>query len=216
MWLFLDESGDCGFDFKKSKTSPVLVITALVCYSPRILQLFKTSVKRTLKIKLNHKRKRTKVEREMKGGNTTLSAKRYFLNGLQKFPEWEIYSIVVDKRNFKKAIPDASQKHSFYNQVVAKLLLELEYINAPPKVSLVIDRSKHKREQKEFDSYIRNLIVPLLPKKSQLFIDHAASHEDCLIQSVDMFAWGIARKYEAGDTGWYDNFADRICKEIIF
>lgn len=35
------------------------------------------------------------------------------------------------------------------------------------------------------------------------------------LQAVDLFCWGIFRKYERGETTWYDVFRERIAGEVI-
>jgi hypothetical protein len=53
--IFLDESGDLGFDFSKQKTSGKFVITLLVCNNAECNVGFRKAVRRTLKKKLNHR-----------------------------------------------------------------------------------------------------------------------------------------------------------------
>jgi hypothetical protein len=47
-------------------------------------------------------------------------------------------------------------------------------------------------------------------------IYHDYSHRNKPLQAVDLFAWGIYRKYEHGDTRWYDVFQERIVFEEIY
>ncbi len=39
-----------------------------------------------------------------------------------------------------------------------------------------------------------------------LTIEHVDSQQSLGIQAVDLFSWGIYRKYEHNDTKWYDYF----------
>ncbi|GJQ57390.1 MAG: DUF3800 domain-containing protein [Candidatus Scalindua sp. AMX11] len=57
MFIFLDESGDLGFDFNKRKTTKKFVITLLVCNSDETRREFTKAVRRTLKNKLNRGKK---------------------------------------------------------------------------------------------------------------------------------------------------------------
>ena len=36
------------------------------------------------------------------------------------------------------------------------------------------------------------------------------------LQAADMFAWGIFRKYEAGDLEWYDVFKEKVSYEKLY
>lgn len=56
MFIFLDESGDLGFDFGKPKTSRHFVIALLVCDDKLTQTGIRTAVSRTLKNKLNQKK----------------------------------------------------------------------------------------------------------------------------------------------------------------
>jgi len=103
--IYLDESGDLGFDFSKRKTSRKFVITLLVNYDRSTATQFKKAVRRTLKNKVNHKKKRK--------------------------------------------------------------------------------------------------IVPL-------YITHELSQDNTGLQVVDLFCWGLFRKYESNDTKWYDVFKEAI------
>ncbi|MBM4055750.1 MAG: DUF3800 domain-containing protein [Planctomycetes bacterium] len=76
MIIFLDESGDLGFDFRKRKTTKKFVITLLVCNSDAARKEFTKAVMRTLKNKLNQKKKNSRQITELKGINTTLEIKR--------------------------------------------------------------------------------------------------------------------------------------------
>jgi hypothetical protein len=51
MYIYLDESGDLGFDFSKTKTTKKFVITLLVCDTPMAPAIFKKAVHRTLRNK---------------------------------------------------------------------------------------------------------------------------------------------------------------------
>ncbi len=61
MIIYLDESGDLGFDFVNKKPSQKFVITLLVCRNKGAVDAFKGAVRRTLKNKLNHKKKNKRV-----------------------------------------------------------------------------------------------------------------------------------------------------------
>ncbi|MCI0696713.1 DUF3800 domain-containing protein [candidate division KSB1 bacterium] len=45
---------------------------------------------------------------------------------------------------------------------------------------------------------------------------HSFSHEIKLLQAVDLFAWGFFRKYEVGDTRWYDVFREKVVFERVY
>lgn len=64
MSIFIDESGDLGFNFDKKGTKPFFVIGALVCNNVNAYKGIQRAVERTLKNKLRKKsKKQTKDNR---------------------------------------------------------------------------------------------------------------------------------------------------------
>jgi hypothetical protein len=51
LYIYLDESGDLGFDFANKKPSRYFVMTALVCKNKQSSQIILQAVRRTLKNK---------------------------------------------------------------------------------------------------------------------------------------------------------------------
>jgi hypothetical protein len=45
---------------------------------------------------------------------------------------------------------------------------------------------------------------------------HERSHDNQGLQAVDLFCWGIFRKYETGDAEWYDMYRDAIAFETEY
>ena len=53
--IYLDESGDLGFNFENNGTPRYFIITVLVCGDKFSMSQFKSAVRRTLKNKLKRK-----------------------------------------------------------------------------------------------------------------------------------------------------------------
>jgi hypothetical protein len=53
-------------------------------------------------------------------------------------------------------------------------------------------------------------IAGLLPLNTRLIIEHQASFDNLGIQAVDLFSWGIFKKYEACDKTWYQVYEERV------
>ncbi len=90
--------------------------------------------------------------------------------------------------------------------LIEKLPLRETFVNA----RLIVDRSKNKDDIKDFNQYLKNQIEALLPLNIGLSIEHLTSQENTGLQAVDLFCWGIARKYEHSDIEWYDVFKHKI------
>ena len=79
MLIYLDESGDLGFDLAKTKTTRKFTVTALVCFSQVAERDLTKAVRRTLKKKVNRSKNKSRWVEELKGTGTSLQVKQYFL-----------------------------------------------------------------------------------------------------------------------------------------
>ncbi len=215
MIIYLDESGNLGFDFSKAGTSKTFIITLLVCNDRESVNGFKTAVRRTLKHKIN-KKKGAFNARELKGSETLYGVKAYFYRQLPQ-DGWCIYSVVLDKQRLLASMVKLPEKKKIYN-FLARFILEklpLSTVDSP-NVMLVVDRSKGKEEIYEFNEYVTNHLEGLLPLNVTLYISHEQSHDNTGLQAVDSFCWGIFKRHETGDEEWYAMFKERVDGEFIY
>jgi len=93
MWhLYLDESGDLGFDFVNKKPSKFFTITILAVSSDERNKALISATKKVIRKKLNPKNK-NKIH-ELKGSSTTLEIKKYFYKQVKEI-KFGIYSITL-------------------------------------------------------------------------------------------------------------------------
>ncbi|HEU0189259.1 MAG TPA: DUF3800 domain-containing protein [Gallionella sp.] len=215
MYIFLDESGDLGFDFGKAGTSRQFVISLLVCRDKQAQDGFRRAVSRTLKNKLNHRKDSTRTVAELKGTGTTFPIKRYFFRQLPK-DGWQIYSVTLNKLRVDAPLRSKAGKKKLYNFLARFILEKVHFPKDVQQVSLVVDRCKNKEEIKDFNQYMVNQLEALLPLNARLNIDHLGSHESAGLQAVDLFCWGIARKDGLGDAEWYAVFQDKVSFTTIY
>lgn len=209
MFIFLDESGDLGFDFKKRKTTKKFVITLLVCESDETRHEFTKAIRRTLKNKLNRKKNNSRQVTELKGTGTTIDIKKYFFRNI-KSDKWAIYSLVLNKVRVESHLQTKTGKKKLYNFLSRVLLEKLNLYDAKRNVELVVDRCKNKEEVRDFNLYLINQLEALLPLNTNLNISHLTSQESAGLQAVDLFSWGIFRKYEGNDYAWYTIYQHKI------
>lgn len=214
MYIYLDERGDLGFDFSKKGTSRKFVITLLVCDDRNTQRQFKKAISRTIRNKIFRKRK---IDRyvELKGTNTSLAIKQYFLRLIHS-ENWRIYSVVLNKQNIAYEIQPAGVKHKLYNFLARFLIERLPLSATYTNVQLIVDRCKNREQIREFNRYLQTHIEGQLPLKTAFNVEHLDSHEDAGLQAVDMFCWGIGRKYECSDTEWYQCYQDKIAFETEY
>jgi len=206
-WLYLDESGDLGFDFVNKKPSEYFTICILATSQRTSNLAFKRAVKRTLKNKLNGKSNRARIIEELKGSATRLEIKKYAWNHLrdQKFG---IYSLTLNKRRLYEQL--AQDKNRVYNFIARQVIDQLPFEKADGGVQLIVDRSKGKKQVWKFNDYIRTQLEGRIPPDVSLDFIHADSKLWPGIQWADMFAWGIFQKYERRNLEWYDTFRSKI------
>ncbi len=210
-YIYLDESGDLGFDFKNKHPSKYFTITILVTAD---FSIIKSAVKKTLKNKVNYKNKK-RIVCELKGSATNIEVKNYFYNKIAKDDNWFLSTVILDKQNLikNKHVPT---KERLYNQISKAVLEDIDMLRNASIVQLYIDRSKSLKEIRIFDMYIKSHLEINLQANAKLYIEHINSEKNIGLQAVDMFCYGISRKYEIGDDTWYDLFKHRIKREIIY
>lgn len=214
MIIFLDESGDLGFDFSKPKTSGKFVITLLVCQNRDATDCLRKAVSRTLKNKLNHKKGGRTIQ-ELKGTESSLEVKQYFYRQLHR-AGWQIYTVVLNKVRVNEDLRRPDSKKKLYNFLARFILEKIDLNSAAPAVTLVTDRCKNREEIRDFNTYVANQLEALLPLNVPLNIYHERSHDNQGLQAVDLFCWGIFRKYEKEDTEWYDVYREAIAFETEY
>lgn len=215
MYIFLDESGDLGFNFENKSSSNIFCITLLVCYDKNTFFSFKSAVRKTLITKFNKKNTK-KLITELKGSSTTLSVKQYFYKQLLKHDDqaWDIYSIIVDKQVLFKQINEYVEPHRLYNRLSREIIERLDFSALNDHVHLIVDKCKSKHERSQFDYFLKTNLESKLPLNVSLNILHELSHNNAGLQAIDLFCHGISRKHTLGDTEWYASFADKITEEI--
>ena len=215
MFIYLDESGDLGFDFSRTKTTRRFVITLLVCHSHAARREFRKAVRRTLEDKLNRKKNKSRRVMEVKGTKTTLKVKEYFLRNVQS-GDWAIYALALNKGRVQSHLRTKSGKKKLYNFLARFLVEKLPLSAAARNVEMVVDRSKNKKEIKDFNQYLFNQMEALLPLNTTFNVSHLRSQESAGLQAADLFCWGVFRKYERGDEEWYDMFKDKVAYETEY
>lgn len=181
----------------------------LVCNSDAARREIDKAVKRTLKNKLHRKKKKTRIVSELKGTGTSFEIKKYFFRNI-KDDEWALYSLILNKSRVGKRLRTRIGKKKLYNFLSRFLMEHLKLSNVQRNVELIVDRCKNKDEVKDFNQYLVNQLEALLPLNTNLNITHLTSQESTGLQAVDLFSWGIFRKYENADNAWYNVYRHKV------
>lgn len=213
MFVYLDESGDLGFDFTKGGTSRFFVVTILVLDNHENNKALTKAIERTVKNKINRKKRMKNPVLELKGAKTSLSIKQYFSRQLGN-TKIRIYSLILNKARVFQELQGNQER--LYNFVSRLLIEKCPFREAKDRIILTFDKSKDQKEIREFNRYLLLQLQGILPINTPIEIYHSASHESKGIQAVDSFSWGIFRKYERKDTVWYEMFRKRIAFETVY
>lgn len=209
-YIYLDESGDLGFDSSKQKTSKYFVISVLFISSEKekkgvdkiIKKIFRGFTKREIKHHPNtlHCFKEKPVTR---------------LRLLRLLKEKDVYvmSIYLNKSKVYSRLQD--EKQVLYNYVTNILLDRIftkKLIPLDEKIYLVASRREtNKFLNENFAQYLEH--QSSLNHKVKIDIHIRAPHEDKSLQVVDFVCWSIYKKLEHGDSSYVDIIQSKIVEE---
>lgn len=211
-YLFLDESGDLGFDFNKPGTTKYFVETVLLLPDTAAKHAMEKAVERTVKAKI-HRGKKRESAGELKGSKAVRAVKKHFYAQISQL-NFAVYTIILNKR----AVPEQviMAKPRLYNHMTRQLIDRLPLDQAETRIFITLDRSKGLLDVPDFNrallSQLQGTVAPNVP----IEIFHADSAATKCLQAVDMMASAIFHKYEWQETEWYNEFANRIKLEEIY
>lgn len=208
LYLYLDESGDLGFDFFAKKPSKHFTVTVMLVQGVENNKKISKAVKRTLRKKL-YKQKRS----ELKGTLDSIAVKKYFYKHVRDVP-LEIYALTLNKKRVYEHL--TQKKERVYNFIARKVLDVIPFDNATSRIELIIDKSKSKHEIREFNQYLVRQLNGKIDPKIPLDIEHHLSHADLPLQAVDLFSWGMFRKYEKKDSEWFNVFKEKAKYDSVY
>ncbi len=205
-YIFLDESGDLGFNFKKKKTSKVFVITCLFVENKRSIE--KVIRKTHSELKKKYKR-RFGVLHAAKEKPIT---RQRLLKRLSE-KDCAIMTIYLNKKRVYTKLQN--EKQVLYNYV-ANILLDRIYTKKllPLSKNLLLIASKRETNKflnQNFKNYLNNQITNRHKVNVKVVIK--TPHEEKSLQGVDFASWAIFRKYEYGDDSYYNLIKNKIIEE---
>ncbi len=205
-FIFLDESGDLGFDFKKRKTSKYFLITCLFTEKKEPIEKI---------VKKTHGELRKKYKK--KGGvlhavKEQPVTRQRLLKRLSKEGS-NITTIYLDKKKVFTHLK--SEKATLYNYV-ANILLDRIYtrklISTKNDIFLVAaKRETNKFLNENFKSYLNRQIKNRHQLELAVLIKEPSQEK--ALQAVDFASWSIFRKYEHGDESYYNIIENNIIEE---
>jgi len=206
-YIFLDESGDLGFDFKKKRTSRFFIVTFL----------FVSDSKRTLEkvVKKTHAELSHAIRRKIgvlhAVNEKSITRQRLLERIAQK--NCLIMTIYLDKKKVYSKLRD--EKAVLYNYVT-NILLDRIYskkiIPCDRPIELIASRREtNKFLNQNFKEYLDRQ-VKVKHRGLMTILIKTPAQEKCL-QAVDFVSLAIFRKYEYGDPAYYDIVKEKIVEE---
>jgi len=205
-YIFLDESGDLGFDFTKKRTSKFFIITCLFAENKRPIE--KAVAKTHSELKKKHKKR---------GGvlhcfqEKPLTRQRLLRRLNTK--DCAIMTIYLNKKRVYTKLQN--EKVILYNYV-ANILLDRIYtkkiIPIDKKIVLIASR---KETNKFLNQNFKNYLARSAKNSHKLDLEVIVKppFTEKSLQAVDFVSWSIFRNQEYGDGSYYDLIKQKIVEE---
>ena len=205
-YIFLDESGDLGFNFKKKKTSKFFVITCLFIDNKRPIEKIVKKTHSELKKKYKKIRGVLHCVKEKPITRTRLFKR---LNNKDCF-------IMVIYLNKKKVYTKLKNEKQVLYNYVTNILLDRIYSKRIIPIKNGIEFIASKREtnkflNENFKDYLNRQIKDRHKIDIKIYIK--TPFEEKSLQAVDFVSWSIFRKYEYGDDSYYNIIKNKIVEE---
>lgn len=207
-YIFLDESGDLGFDFNKKRTTKYFVVTVLFTDQKRPIEKLVRKVHAGLRKR--HKI-RTSILHAAKEESVNILR---FCRGLAA-KNCKVMTIYLDKA---KVFTDLqNEKHVLYNYIVNILLdriMNRRLVSQKENIILVASkRETNKFLNQNFQDYIQRQLKS--NHGTEIIVEIKTPAEEKCLQAVDIASWSIFRKYEYGDDSYYQILEPIIIEENI-
>ena len=205
-YIFLDESGDLGFNPRK-RNSKYFVVTILFSPDKRAIDKL---------VKKTHSELRKKVKR-LSGGilhayrEKPITRKR-LLNRLANL-DCKIMVIYLNKERVYSKLHD--EKHVLYNYVVNilldRIMTKRHLDKSKPIILVAAKRETNKFLNLNFKNYLESQLKT--SHKINLTVEIKYPSEEKSLQAVDFACWAIFRKFEIKDDGYYQIVKTIVCEE---
>ena len=205
-YIFLDESGDLGFDFSKHRTTKFFVVTALATENERPIDKVVRKVHAGLR-----KKYRLRANSLHAAHEESATCARFCRLLAEK--DCRVMAIDLNKQKVYTRLQD--EKQVLYNYVTNILLdriMTKRLVAKRAPIHLIASRREtNKFLNQNFRQYLEEQIKN--NHKLTLDIKIMTPFEKKGLQAVDMASWAIFRKYEYGDESYYNLLRNIIVEE---
>ncbi|MBI4162208.1 MAG: DUF3800 domain-containing protein [Candidatus Aenigmarchaeota archaeon] len=193
MYIFIDESGDLGFDFtKKGKPSDFFLVGALKVKDEKILN-------RIIKKHRKRVKKKKEEKKEVKFSNTSPENRRRILADIAKL-DAEIFIVYINKHKAYDYIKnDPVRMYSYLLRILSEKCFASHITE---DTTITFDRSFSKIQQETLELYLITQNEHLLASKNKIKICHLQSQESTGLMCID-FICGAAIHKVANKSSMY-------------
>lgn len=206
-YIFLDESGDLGFDFTKPKTSKYFVITFVFATDKRPLDRI---IKKTIRSFATSKHPGHPGALHAAKESPRLRLK--VLNALVR-QDISILTIYLNKQ--KLYTTEKDEKQVFYNLITNILLDRIIGKRLIPTTEPIVLVASRRETNKYFNDNFKSYLQSQVERnhKIKLQVDIKTPHQEKSLQVVDFTTWAIFRKHEHNDELYYNVIKGKIIEE---
>ena len=205
-YIFLDESGDLGFDFSKKRTSKYFIITCLLVNNKRVIE--KTVAK-------THSELRKKFKKSSGVLHCYHERPIIRIRLLKRLSRKDCVIMCIYLNKLKVYTKLQNEKEVLYNYVTNILLDRVctkKLIDISKSVILVASRKEtNKFLNLNFKTYLENSSKN--NHNLDLSIEIKTPFEEKSLQAVDFVSWAIFRKMQYGDESYYNLIKQKIAEE---
>lgn len=195
MYIYLDESGDLGFNRQSSKH---YVIAVLATRDPKTIE---NALKRYRRKIRRAPSKRNRKLGEFKFNKAPDNVKIDILDIINS-KNVELGYVHVEKVRVYQQLRE--KRNEFY-AYMCRVLLDKFLIETPdPKIDLIVDRQFAKKHRANFNQYLGWNITELLDGVKVLNIAHRDSHQELCLQAVDFVCGAVYRCYNQHDPKYFE------------
>jgi hypothetical protein len=203
-YIFLDESGDLGFDFTKKRTSKYFIITFLFTNNKRPLEKAAKIIHRGLRKRY---RLRTGVLHATREESITC------LRFLRKLAELDckVMAIYLNKAKvYTKLQHEKAVLYNYVTNILLDRLMTKRLVDKNTPILIASRRETNKFLNQNFKNYLSQQVKSNYQTKIEIQIKTPA--EEKALQATDFVSWAIFRKYEYEDDTYY-NIIKRLVVE---
>ncbi len=205
-YIFLDESGDLGFDFNKQKTTRFFVITFLFMENKRPIEKCVRTTHRQLR------KKYKSVGGVLHASKEEAITRQRLLRCLSQ-KNCSIMTVYLNKKRVYTHLQD--EKQVLYNYVTNILLDRIfrkKLVSAAHPIRLIASKRETNRFLNDnFKNYLKGQAE--INHEKNISIEIKTPAEEKALQAVDCASWAIFRKLEYSDDTYYNTIRGRIVEE---